>query len=53
MVQVLNDFLNACREAISRNAAMFRGDEERADNVLEVSRCLNAPISPPLKPFNV
>lgn len=34
--EVLNGFLDSCREAISRNAAMFRKDEERADNVLEV-----------------
>jgi hypothetical protein len=34
--EVLASFLDYCRDALSRNAKMFRKDEERADNVLVV-----------------
>ncbi len=32
--EVLASFLDHCRDALSRNAKMFRKDDERADNVL-------------------
>ena len=41
--EVLTSFLDSCREAISRNAKMFRKDDEQADNVLEVCRWLKKP----------
>ena len=34
--EVLSSFLDSCRDALSRNAKMFRKDDERADNVLVV-----------------
>ena len=34
--EVLGSFLDYCRDALSRNAKMFRKDDERADNVLVV-----------------
>jgi hypothetical protein len=51
--QVLSSFLDSAREAISRNAKMFRKDDDRAENVREVgaSRGLMDPCHIPLLRF--